>query len=103
MLAFEFFTLLMLAVILYNLYKRWWTWLKCKPTFEGKTVLVTGGSSGIGEQLTKRFIELGAAKVIIAARNLKELERVKKECLYPEKVNILQMDLSKPQDCLKTA
>jgi short-subunit dehydrogenase involved in D-alanine esterification of teichoic acids len=30
--------------------------------------------------MAKRFIKLGAAKVIIAARGLKELERVKHEC-----------------------
>jgi short-subunit dehydrogenase len=96
----KLFILFILAVISYNLYKRWWTWLKCKPTFTGKTVLITGGSSGIGEQLAKHVIELGAAKVIIAARNVKELERVKKECKHPDKVSILQMDLSKPQECL---
>ena len=53
--------------------------------------------------MAKRFIELGAAKVIIAARNVKELERVKRETNAPERVQILQMDLSKPQECLKKA
>jgi len=62
--------------------------LLSKPKFNGKTVFITGGSSGIGEQLCKRFIELGAKKVIIAARRLNELERVKKECKYPEKVEV---------------
>lgn len=38
-----------------------WQFVKAKPNFTGKVVLITGGSSGIGEQLCKRFIELGAA------------------------------------------
>lgn len=101
MLTNKYFILILLAIISYNLYKRWWAWLMCKPNFKGKTVLITGGSSGIGEQLTKRVIELGAASVIIAARNQKELERVRRECKHPEKVVIVQMDLSKPEECLK--
>lgn len=95
--------LFILAAIAYNLYKRVYLWLKCKPNFTGKIVLITGGSSGLGEQMAKRFIELGAAKVIIAARNLKELERVKNETRAPERVQIMQMDLSKPEECLKVA
>lgn len=59
------------------------------PKFNGKTVFITGGSSGIGEELCKRFVELGAKKVIIAARRLNELERVKGETKYPEKVEVI--------------
>jgi len=63
-------------------------------------VVVTGASSGIGEQLAKDFVALGAAKVVIAARRVDELERVKRECLHPEKVQIWQMDLSKTKECV---
>ena len=51
-----------------------------KPTFEGKVVFITGASSGIGEGLAKKFVKLNAKTVIIAARRVAELERVKSEC-----------------------
>ena len=63
-------------------------WYTCLPRFDGLTVVVTGASSGIGEQMAKDFNSLGAKKVIIAARRVSELERVKKECRFPNRVQI---------------
>ena len=42
------------------------------------TVLITGGSSGIGLSLAKSFLELNN-KVVITGRNLEKLEEVKKQ------------------------
>ena len=52
------------------------SWNNTPLRFDGKVVFISGGSSGIGEQLTKDFVERGASKVIIAARNIDELKRV---------------------------
>lgn len=54
--------------------------------------LVTGASSGIGEALAYQLNALGA-KVILSARRLSELERVKANCSNPENTAILVMDL----------
>jgi NADP-dependent 3-hydroxy acid dehydrogenase YdfG len=64
-------------------------------------VFISGGSSGIGECLCKMFIELGASKVIIGARRVNELERVRNESKAPEKVNCIQIDLNKPKEVLR--
>ena len=56
-------------------------------------VWITGASSGIGEALTLAVAKKGA-KVIISARRKEELERVKSLCPYPEKVEILTVDLA---------
>ena len=82
--------LLQLLVCLYllqwALYQLYWH-LLCQPTFAGKSVFITGASSGIGEELAKRFVGLGAKVVVLSARRVKELERVKEECerLMPKK------------------
>ena len=44
----------------------------------GKTIVVTGGGSGLGKSMTKYFLELGA-NVAITSRNLEKLETVSKE------------------------
>src|SRR5262245_11054368 len=42
----------------------------------GKSVLVTGASSGIGRQLALQAARSGAARVVIVARNRDKLESV---------------------------
>ncbi len=45
---------------------------------KGKTIVVTGGGSGLGKAMTKYFLELGA-NVAITSRNLEKLEATAKE------------------------
>ncbi len=66
-----------------------------KSYFNGKTIWITGASSGIGEALTYALSELGA-NLIISARRQSELERVKSASANPESVNIITLDLSSP-------
>lgn len=45
---------------------------------EDKTIVVTGGGSGLGKAMTTYFLELGA-NVVITSRNMEKLEKVKAE------------------------
>lgn len=45
---------------------------------KGKTIVVTGGGSGLGKAMTTYFLELGA-NVVITSRNLEKLHLVKEE------------------------
>lgn len=59
-----------------------------------KVVWITGASSGIGEALAYEFNKKGA-RVIISARRVEELERVKNNCANAdEAVRILPLDLT---------
>lgn len=55
-------------------------------------ILLTGASSGIGEALAYELANKGA-KLILSARRVQELERVKSNCPYPENIEILSLDL----------
>ncbi len=45
---------------------------------KGKTIVVTGGGSGLGKSMTTYFLELGA-QVVITSRNLEKLQNTAKE------------------------
>ena len=65
------------AIICLFILKQFWD--RFKPiSYKGKTVWVTGASSGIGECLAREFHSLGAF-VILSGRNEDELRRVNKE------------------------
>jgi uncharacterized oxidoreductase len=56
----------------------------------GRTVLITGGSGGIGLALAKRFVREGSA-VVVCGRRLEALAQAKAEC--PE-LSTIQCDVS---------
>lgn len=64
-----------------------------------QTIFITGGSSGIGLELCKRFIEKNN-KVIICGRSAEKLEAAKKQ--YPQ-LETVQCDLSDEKECLNLA
>jgi dehydrogenase/reductase SDR family member 7B len=81
-----FLLVLLLPYILYRLY------LAYRPiSYKGKTVWITGASSGIGEFLAYEFASLGAF-VLLSGRNLTELNRVKSK--IPDSSAVIPLDLS---------
>jgi len=58
-----------------------------------KIIWLTGASSGIGEALAYELSHKGY-KLIISARNEKQLILVKEKCKYPENVAVLPLDLA---------
>lgn len=79
--------------------------------FDGKTVLVTGGTSGIGAELALRLSRLGVLQnLILTGRSEERLETIAAACRNQHKqhrqcdhatepkVSILQMDMTAPQD-----
>ena len=63
--------------------------------FAGKTVWLTGASSGIGEALVYAFVKQGA-RIVISARRVEELERVSQQA-GDESIYILPLDLAQPE------
>lgn len=61
---------------------------------KGKTILITGGSAGIGLEAARQFLAIGA-KVIITGRDLSKLEEAKKR--YPNLIAI-QSDVANEKD-----
>lgn len=61
---------------------------------KGKTILITGGASGIGIEAAKQFLEIGA-KVIITGRNQERLDAAKS--MHPN-LTAIKSDVSKEED-----
>lgn len=62
----------------------------------GKVIWITGASSGIGEALAYEFSKQGAC-VILSARRIDELQRVKQNCADQANTALLPLDLSKTE------
>lgn len=63
---------------------------------DGKTMLITGGSSGIGEATARAMVAAGG-KVMLAARRIDRLRAIQSE-LGAEAVAIEQVDVSRDED-----
>uniref|UniRef100_A0A4W5M2V4 Uncharacterized protein n=1 Tax=Hucho hucho TaxID=62062 RepID=A0A4W5M2V4_9TELE len=59
----------------------------------GQNVLVTGGTSGIGLEIAKKFLSMGA-KVAITGRNIDKLNNIKKE-INNSNLIFVEWDISK--------
>lgn len=74
---------------------------------EGKTILVTGASSGIGRSTAKEFARTSPKdlKIIVTARRIDSLQELAKEIKEEvgEGVKVLpvQLDVSNPEDIKK--
>ena len=66
-------------------------------TFQGKNIVITGGSDGIGKELVMQFLSLGA-KVATCGRNPQKLEDLQKACAN-EHLMVFTADVSKKEDC----
>lgn len=69
---------------------------------KGKTVIVTGASSGMGKYMAKKFVNEGA-NVVITGRTEDKLSAVKSELMEQSTGHItpIPMDVRKPEDVLQ--
>lgn len=67
--------------------------------FKDKTVIITGGSEGVGAATARLFAEAGA-NLMLVARNKKNLEAVAEELRDKAKVEIFAMDVSDADACV---
>jgi len=67
--------------------------------FKDKTVIITGGSEGVGAAAARMFAEAGA-NLLLAARSKKNLEKIAEELRDQTRVEIFAMDVSDADACV---
>ncbi len=67
--------------------------------FKEKTVIITGGSKGIGAATAHRFAKAGA-NLVLVARGRKELEQVAEDLRSQTRVATIAMDVSDTDACI---
>ena len=66
--------------------------------FQGKTVIITGASAGVGAETARTFAKMNANLVLIA-RGQKALDEISKEISVNTSVLAIAMDVSSSVDC----
>jgi short-subunit dehydrogenase len=66
--------------------------------FNDKTVIITGGSEGVGAATARGFAKAGA-NLVLAARGKKKLEHIAEELRGKTRVEIFAMDVADPDAC----
>jgi Dehydrogenases with different specificities (related to short-chain alcohol dehydrogenases) len=72
---------------------------------EGKNILITGASQGLGREMALRFAREGVAGLSIVARHVDELNKVRQEIrqiAFKIEVVAIEADVSKPRDIERT-
>jgi len=69
-------------------------------SFKNSSVIITGGSKGIGLSIAKIFAQKTDHKLVLLARNVDDLEQAKKQCLKwgAEEVEIISADLTSEEE-----
>jgi short-subunit dehydrogenase len=67
--------------------------------FNNKTVIITGGSEGVGAATARMFAEAGA-NLMLVARNKKNLDTLADELRVKTKVEVFAMDVSDAEACV---
>ena len=67
--------------------------------FNNKTVIITGGSEGVGAATARMFAEAGA-NLMLVARNKKNLDTIAEELRSKTRVEVFAMDVSDAEACV---
>lgn len=67
-------------------------------TFKDKTVIITGGSEGVGAAAARKFAAAGA-KLVLVGRSKKKLDAIAEELRSQTEIRIVAMDVSDPDAC----
>ena len=66
--------------------------------FKDKTVIITGGSEGVGRETARKFADAGA-NLMLVARNKKNLDAIAEELRNKTRVEVFAMDVSDADAC----